>query len=99
MHSYTVCKNVKTFCILEKQSVGILYFLIYFVSFFYFIILFYFISLASLGLRCCTRAFSSCGEQGLLFVAVHRLLIVVASLVAEQGSRHGGFNSCSTWAQ
>ena len=27
--------------------------------------------------------FSSCGEQGLLFVAVHGLLIVVASLVAE----------------
>ena len=29
--------------------------------------------------------FSSCGEQGLLFVAVHGLLIVVASLVAEHG--------------
>ena len=37
----------------------------------------------ALGLHCCTRAFSSCGEQGLLFVVVHRLLIVVASLVAE----------------
>ena len=41
--------------------------------------------LAALGLRCCTRAFSSCGEQGLLFVAVHGLFIEVASLVAEQG--------------
>ena len=29
------------------------------------------------------RAFSSCGERGLLFVAVHGLLIAVASLVAE----------------
>ena len=29
--------------------------------------------------------FSSFGERGLLFVAVHRLLIVVASLVAEHG--------------
>ena len=29
--------------------------------------------------------FSSCGERGLLFVAVRRLLIVVASLVAEHG--------------
>ena len=29
--------------------------------------------------------FSSCSEQGLLFVAVHRLLIAVASLVAEHG--------------
>ena len=32
---------------------------------------------------CCVRAFSSCGEQGLLFVVMHRLLTVVASLVAE----------------
>ena len=39
--------------------------------------------LAALGLCCCTWAFSSCGEQGLLLVAVHRLLVVVASLVAE----------------
>ena len=41
--------------------------------------------LAALGLRCCTWAFFSCGEWGLLFVVVHRLLIVVASLVAEHG--------------
>ena len=41
--------------------------------------------LAALGLRCCVRAFSSCGERGLLFVAVHGLLIAVASLVAEHG--------------
>ena len=31
------------------------------------------------------RLLSSCGEQGLLFIAVHGLLTVVASLVAEQG--------------
>ena len=37
--------------------------------------------LAALGLRCCAWAFSSCGEQGLHFVAVRRLLIAVASLV------------------
>ena len=36
-----------------------------------------------LGLYCCMWAFSSCGEQGLLFVAVHGLLIAVASFVAE----------------
>ena len=29
------------------------------------------------------QAFSSCGKQGLLLTAVHRLLIVVASLGAE----------------
>ena len=39
--------------------------------------------LAELGLHCCVRAFSSCGKRGLLFVAVHGLLIAVASLVAE----------------
>ena len=33
--------------------------------------------MAVLGLRCCARAFSSCGELGLLFVVVHGLLIAV----------------------
>ena len=47
--------------------------------------LFIYLSLAVLGLRCCAWACSSCGEQGLLFVAVHGLLIAVASLVAEHG--------------
>ena len=41
--------------------------------------------MAALGLRCCTWAFSTCSELGLLFIAVHGLLIVVASLVAEHG--------------
>ena len=41
--------------------------------------------LAVLCLCCCVRAFSSWGEQGLLFVAVRMLLITVASLIAEHG--------------
>ena len=41
--------------------------------------------LAALGLRCCTRAFSSCGERGLLFLLVLRLLFAVASLAVEHG--------------
>ena len=55
---------------------------------FYFILFFYkfiYLFLAALGLRCCTWAFSSYGEWGLLFVAVCGLLIVVASLVTEHG--------------
>ena len=44
---------------------------------------FFFFFLAALGLCCCPRAFSSCGEWGLLFVVVRGLLTVVASLVAE----------------
>ena len=41
--------------------------------------------LAALGLHCCTQAFSSCSEPGLLFVVVRGLPIVVASLVVEHG--------------
>ena len=45
--------------------------------------IYFYLFLAALGLCCCTWAFSSCGERGLLFCAVCRLLIAVASLVAE----------------
>ena len=47
--------------------------------------LFIYLLLAVLGLCCWARPFSSCGEWGLLFVAVRRLLIAVASLIAEHG--------------
>ena len=67
--------------------------------FFFLINLFIYLFLAALGLCCCTQAFSSCSEWGLLFVAVCRLLIVVASLVAEHRPRCVGFSSCSTRAQ
>ena len=63
-------------CELEVILLGF-YFLIYL-----FINLFIF---GCTGSYCCTQAFSSCGERGLLFVAVRRLLIVVASLAAEHG--------------
>ena len=54
-------------------------------SFYLFIYLFIYLFLPVLGLCCCTWAFSSCGEQGLHFVAVRGLLIAVASLVVEHG--------------
>ena len=41
--------------------------------------------LAVLGLPCCTQAFSSCREWRLLFVAVCRPLIAVASHVVALG--------------
>ena len=44
-----------------------------------------YVCLAALGLCCCSRAFSSCGQRGLLFAAVHGLLNAVASLVVEHG--------------
>ena len=55
--------------------------------------------LAALGLCCSIQAFSSCSEWGPLFISVHGLLIVVASLVVECSSRHVGFSSCGMWAQ
>ena len=47
-------------------------------------IYFIYLLLAVLGLHCCARAFSSCSEWGLLFVAVRGLLIAVASLVEQR---------------
>ena len=53
-------------------------------SFFFKINLFY-LFLAAFGLCCCPGAFSSCGEQGLLFVSGRGLLIGVASFLGEHG--------------
>ena len=39
--------------------------------------------LVALGLYCCMKALSSCGEQGLLFIMVQRLLVVVAPFAVE----------------
>ena len=44
-----------------------------------------FLFLVALGLCCCPRAFSSCREQGLLFISVDELLIAVASRLVEHG--------------
>ena len=63
----------------EKSSIIELRFILFYLFFKFYLFL------AALGLRCCARAFSSCSEWGLLFVAVHGLLIAVASLVAEHG--------------
>ena len=46
--------------------------------------------MAVLGLRFCARAFSSCGKQYPLFIAVRRPLIITASLVGSTGSRCTG---------
>ena len=51
-----------------------------------------------MGLRCCTRAFSSCGELGLLFIAVHGFSLQWRLLLQSTGSRRAGFSSCGSWA-
>ena len=56
------------------------------VLFFFFLVIyiFFYLFMAALGLRCCGRAFSSCGERGLLFVA--------------WASHCGGFSCCGAWS-
>ena len=55
--------------------------------------------MAVLGLRFCARAFSSCGKQGPLFIAVRGPLIIAASLVAEHRLQTRRLSSCGSWAQ
>ena len=52
-----------------------------------------------LGLHFCVRAFSSCGEQGPLFIAVRGPLTVTASLVAEHRLQTHRLSSCGSRAQ
>ena len=66
----------------EVPGIVFFFFLLFIIIF---LNLFIYLFMAALGLHCCARAFSSCGEWGLLFIAVRGLLIVVASLVAEHG--------------
>ena len=54
-------------------------------SFLNFYLSIYLLFLAVLDLYCFIQAFSSCNEQGLLFIAVHRFLIAVASRCRAQG--------------
>ena len=76
-------------------------------SFFFSLKIYVFYFLAALGLHCYTWAFSSCSQWGLLFVAVHQLLIAVASLDVEHGLQGvwvsvgaaREFSSCSSPAQ
>ena len=52
---------------------------------FIYLFIFIYLLLAVLGLRCCVRTFSSCGQLGLLFAAVCGLLTAVVSPVVEHG--------------
>ena len=64
-----------------------------------FIYLLLYLFLAVLGLHFCARVFSSCGERGPLFIAVHGPVSVVASLVAEHRLQTRRLSSCSSRAQ
>ena len=55
--------------------------------------------MAVLGLRFCARAFSSCGKQGPLFIAVRGPLTIAASLVVEHRLQTRRLSSCGSRAQ
>ena len=55
--------------------------------------------MAVLGLRFCARAFSSCGKQGPLFIAVRGPLTIAASPVAEHRLQMRRLSNCGLWAQ
>ena len=67
-------------------------------SFFFLLIYVFIYFLAVLGLRCCARAFSSCGKWGPLFIAVHGPLTVAASLAAEHRLQTRRLSSCGSQA-
>ena len=78
---------------------------ILFLVFFFFLkklvfnLFFFFLFLAILGLCFCTRAFSSCGKWGPLFIAVRGPLTIMASLVAEHRLQTRRLSSCGSEAQ
>ena len=55
--------------------------------------------MAVLGLRFCTRAFSSCGKWGPLFIAVCGPLSIAASLAAEHRLQTCRLSNCGSRAQ
>ena len=74
----------------EKRVIMGLYEIMCVKLFFFFLNLF----LAVLSLRFCVWAFSSCGERGLLFIAVHGPLTIAASLVAEHRLQTHRLSNC-----
>ena len=64
-------------------------------TFFFFLNLF----MAVLGLRFCSRAFSTCGKRGPLFIAVCGPLTIAASLVAEHRLQTRRLSNCGSQAQ
>ena len=84
-------------CFIKFFPISILNF--FFLFFNLFIDLLIYLFMAVLGLRFCARAFSSCGKQGPLFIAVRGPLTIAASLVAEHRLQTRRLSNCGSGAQ
>ena len=71
----------------------------FFFSLFFKFILFIYLFLTALGLRCCTWAFSSCGERGYSLLQCTDFSLWWLFLLRSTGSWSVGFSSCGTQAQ
>ena len=90
---------IKLLCIKQVSNKDISYntgnYSHYFLITFFLKLLIY-LFLAVLGPRFCARAFSSCGEQGPLFIAVRGPLTVTASFVVEHRLQTRRLSSCGS---
>ena len=77
------------------NQVSTYFFLIFLFSFFK---IFIYLFLAALGLRCCTRAFSSCRERGILCCSAPASHCGSFSCSGARGSRRTGLMSCGSRA-
>ena len=93
--NYMCCNSILT---TERLLLCLWYssFLVVFCCFFKWFYLFIF-GCAAFLLPC--GLFSNCSEQGPLFIALWRLLTVVASFCRAQAWGHADFSSCGTWFQ
>ena len=66
--------------------------------FFFLIFIYIYLFMAVLGPRFCARAFSSCGKQGPLFIAMRRPLTIAASLVEEHRLQTRRLSNCGSRA-
>ena len=92
-----ICKYFLPFCSLPFHSVDC--FLCYTEGFFFFNIFIYLFIFGCVGSSFLCEAFSSCGEQGPLFIVVRGPLTVVASLVAEHRLQTRRLSNCGSRAQ